>query len=175
MLTIVLSTFFAQAAIADRVQDLTALVGEEVFQATVISVDEGDSLMVRPLMDLEPVRVYISGVDAPELAQPWGAEAKSFLQQLVAGKTVTVRLKAALERLAQVEVNGAQVSLSLIRNGMAWHCPRFAQENELAASEVEAREARRGLWRESQPTRPWIYRGAGACWQRGKMAPKSPQ
>jgi hypothetical protein len=127
-------------------------------------------------MEREPVRVYISGVDAPELSQPWGPEAKAFLERLVANKTVTVRIRAALERLAQVEIDGSPISVSVIRSGMGWHCPRFAHENELAAAEAEARQGRRGLWAESQPTRPWIHRGAGACWQRGKSAgAKSPR
>jgi endonuclease YncB( thermonuclease family) len=175
MLTLLVSAILAQASPIGRVQDLTSLVAEEVFQATVISVEDGDSLVVRPLTGGEPVRVYIAGVDAPEMSQPWGAQARSFLSELVVQKTVTVRLKAVTERLAGVEVNGLPVSLSLIRNGMAWYCSRFAQENDLVAAETEARRAKRGLWREPQPTAPWVYRSARACWSREKTASNSPR
>jgi len=41
---------------------------------------------------------------------------------------------------------------------MAWHYKHFDQNRRLAEAEREAREARRGLWRDSQPVPPWEWR-----------------
>jgi endonuclease YncB( thermonuclease family) len=156
-------------------QDL-GLVAEEVFQATVTAVEDGDSLIVKSLAGGDTSTVHIAGVDAPELTQPGGEDAKTFLRDLVAGRTVTVRLTSVSERLARIEINGSDISVSLIKAGMAWHCPRFADESDLTAAEADARQARRGFWKLRQPTPPWLHRGVGACWQQktgGKAATMS--
>jgi endonuclease YncB( thermonuclease family) len=142
------------------------LVAEEVFPATVLAIDDGDSVVVKTTTEQVPVRV--DGVDAPEMAQPGGPEAKAFLSSLLLGKTVTVRVKNHRERSARLEVDGADVSATLIRSGMAWHCPRFTNDTVLTSAEAEARAAKRGLWSAARPTPPWLYRGAGACWQEEK-------
>lgn len=167
MLCFLLSGLLAQATPTGRFQD-PSLVAEEVLQAHVTSVEDGDSLVVRTVVAGDSLRIHIAGVDAPEMSQSGGPEAKAFLAALVSGKTITVRLKRTLERLARVEVDGSDVSLLLIRNGMAWHCPRFAKENDLAAAEAAARRAQRGFWSRPQPMPPWLHRGVGVCWQQEK-------
>ncbi len=172
MLCLLLSVSLVQATPAGRFQD-PSLVAEEVLQAHVTSVEDGDSLVVRTVAASDSLTIHIAGVDAPEMSQPGGPEAKAFLAALVSGKTITVRLKPTLERLARVEVDGSDVSLLLVRNGMAWHCPRFAKEDDLAAAEADARRARRGFWSRPQPMPPWLHRGVGVCWQQEKTPAKS--
>jgi endonuclease YncB( thermonuclease family) len=172
ILCVLLAASLVQAAPPGRNQGPT-LVAEEVLQADVSSVEDGDSLVVKTVATGESVVIHIAGVDAPELSQPGGAEAKGFLGQLLTGKRVTVRLKRTIEGVARIEIGGSDVSLRLIQSGMAWHCPRFAKEDDLAAAEAEARRAKRGLWSRAQPTPPWLYRGAGVCWQRQSAPAKS--
>ena len=150
-------------AVARALQD-PILVAEEVFQATVTAVEDGDTLAVKTA-NAESVVVQIASVDAPELSQPGGPEAKAFLTKLVLGKIVTVRLQSTVDRSARVEIAGTDISAALIRNGMAWHCPRYADDRELTIAESDARTSKRGLWSTPRPTPPWLYRRAGACWQ----------
>jgi endonuclease YncB( thermonuclease family) len=173
ILCVLLTASLLQAAPTRRYQEPT-LVAEEVLQADVTSVEDGDSLVVKTVATGESMVVHIAGVDAPELSQPGGAEAKAFLGQLLTGKRVTVRLKRTIDRVARVEIGASDVSRRLIQSGMAWHCPRFAKEDDLAAAEAEARAAKRGLWSRAQPTPPWLHRGAGVCWQRQSTPAKSP-
>jgi len=144
------------------------LVAEEVFQATVTSVEDGDSVVVKSRASAESIALVVAEVDAPELTQAGGPEARAFLSRFALGKTVTVRLKSATERSARIEIDGVDVSAALIRGGMAWHCPRFTEERELIGAEADARAAKRGLWSTPRPTPPWLFRGAGACWQQKK-------
>ena len=139
------------------------LVAEEVFTGTVLSVEDGDTAVVKAPSD--QVIVHLAGLDAPEMSQPGGSQAKAFLTALIGGKTVTVRLTNVAERLAKIELEGKDVIETMIRAGMGWHCPRYSEDRALTTAEAEARGAKRGLWSVSQPTPPWLHRGTGACWQ----------
>jgi micrococcal nuclease len=149
------------------------LVAEEVFSATVMSVEDGDSIVV--MTGGERMSLDLAGVDAPEMSQASGPQAKEFLSGLTLGKTVTVRLTSAPDRLARLSVKGTDVSEALIRAGMGWHCPRFADDRDLINAEADARSARRGLWSVAQPMPPWLFRGAGACGQQAAKPKVSSQ
>jgi endonuclease YncB( thermonuclease family) len=41
---------------------------------------------------------------------------------------------------------------------MAWHFKRYNKSEALAKLEVEAKEAKKGLWKNGSPTAPWDYR-----------------
>jgi endonuclease YncB( thermonuclease family) len=143
------------------------LVAEEVFKATVAGVYDGDSIVVRDGM--ASISIRLDGVDAPELSQPLGPEARAALSGLIVRGVVTLRLKSGArsdgERLARIEAGGRDVSLEMIRRGMAWHCRRQAVDRTLADAEQQARRAKRGLWSASTPVPPWQHRGDVACWQ----------
>ena len=146
------------------------LVAEEVFQATVVSIEDGDTLIVRTLANAESMRVHVAGVDAPEMSQPGGPEAKAFLATLVSGKTITVRLRGTLDSLAHVQVDGVDLAMPLIRNGMAWHCPRFAKESGLAEAEAEYRRAREFLALDDRRNQAALAYNVGQClWLRGEL------
>ena len=138
-------------------------VVEEVFSATVTAVPDGDTVTISAPSEQKTVRLV--GIDAPEMTQPGGPEAREFLSGLVLGKRVTVRLKSVAERLARIEVGGTDVSAAMIRGGMAWYCARYADDPELTNGETDARAAKRGLWSRPAPTPPWAHRGARACWE----------
>ena len=149
----------------------TILIGEEVFLASVKAVEDGDSLVVDQAG--EKYRLHLDGVDAPELTQAFGPQAKAFLLKLVDGKTVTVRLKARHTReggedIARVEVNGDDASTTLLRDGLGWYCAQGADDRELTRAEKEARLAKAGLWSAEKAIPPWQYRGEEACWTESK-------
>ena len=129
------------------------------FTGRVIGVLDGDSLLV--LRDGRQVEVRLYGVDAPERGQAFGSVARRFLSNLVFGKTVVVevrdidRYKRSVSRLT---VDGADVSLDIIRAGFGWHYTHYSSDARYAAAEQEARAARRGLWQDNAPIAPWHYR-----------------
>ena len=150
-----------------RAQEPLLLMKEEVFTATVREVVDGDSLLVKE--GPQNIRIHLDGIDAPELAQAVGAEAKTALGNLVDGQTITVRLRrrgrGGEEALARVDSRGVDLSVELLRRGMAWYCPRQVDDAEMVAAEKSAREAKRGVWSDASPTPPWRHRGVDACWQ----------
>jgi hypothetical protein len=45
----------------------------------------------------------------------------------------------------------AWINLEMVRAGFAWHYKQYSKDRQLAAAEVAAREARRGLWADKAP------------------------
>jgi len=122
--------------------------------ARVRHVSDGDSFIIE-----SGERVRMIGVDAPELTDPFGAEAKSHLAELIRGKTVTLERDPQNQdrdvhgRLLRfVALNGADINRQMIVDGFAYALLRypFARERCDAYREAErvARSARLGIWAE---------------------------
>jgi endonuclease YncB( thermonuclease family) len=48
-----------------------------------------------------------------------------------------------------------------VRQGMAWAYRQYAKDATLYPMETEAKEQKRGLWRDSEPVPPWEWRRVG--------------
>ena len=63
----------------------------------VVGVSDGDSITVLDA-DKQQYRIRLSGIDAPESGQDYGAKSKKYLSDLVCGKTVQIeRMKLPKE------------------------------------------------------------------------------
>lgn len=129
----------------------------------VTSVSDGDTFTA-VAADGERVRIRLLGIDAPENArdgQPaeCGAEqATGALRRLIAGQPVSVALDPVADpvdrfgrRLAYVSVEGRDVALALVADGMAeaWYPasePQPTRYGDYRAAERTARAANIGLW-----------------------------
>ena len=137
--------------------------GPVEFQARVISITDGDTLTV--LFQKTPVRIRLSGVDAPEVRQAYGSRARQFAASLAFGKTVTVRVLNS-DRYGRklgtiILPDGRNLNHELVRAGFAWWFRRYApRDRELERLEARARGERAGLWRDTNPTPPWAFRDA---------------
>jgi endonuclease YncB( thermonuclease family) len=130
----------------------------------VARVLDGDTLEV--IVGKRRVRVHVNGVDAPELRQPWGKQARSALEQMVIGQQVDL-LPVGPDRgsklTAVVFVGEAEVGAALVSAGNAWADRHALRPSDAGLCEVEqtAREGRLGLWSlpVAQRVAPWEYRG----------------
>jgi micrococcal nuclease len=135
------------------------LAAAPTFTGKVVGVPDGDTLVV--LNGRETVRVRLEGIDCPELGQGFGRNAKRFTSSLIYKKRVEVRGKEwdRLGRLvARVSIGGRDVSLELVRAGLAWHFTWYSSDKQLAEAEREARAEKRELWLQPHPTPPWEWR-----------------
>lgn len=130
------------------------------FTGKVVAVLDGDTIEV--LHQGKAERIRLRGVDCPEKKQPFGQKAKQFTSMLVFGKTVTVvpSEKGRYGRtIGDVFLpTGANLSYELVRAGLAWWYQQYSDDVVLAALELEAQLARRGLWIDPHPIPPWEYR-----------------
>ncbi|MCS3632011.1 hypothetical protein GGP55_002624 [Salinibacter ruber] len=61
--------------------------------------------------------------------------------------------------VARIEAEGSDLGAMLIGDGLAWHYDEYApNESEYRRLERQARNAKRGLWSQSNPVPPWEWR-----------------
>lgn len=134
--------------------------GGSNFQATVIWVSDGDSLVVVHRSGQENIRLY--GIDCPERGQPYADLALAFTCDLVLLKEVRIHARgrdAYGRLLAEVTLpDGRTLHHELLKAGLAWWYRRYAPDRTLAALEGSARATRRGLWASPDAIPPWDWR-----------------
>jgi endonuclease YncB( thermonuclease family) len=132
------------------------------FTGKVIAVKDGDSIVV--LRDKQQIEIRLKDVDCPELAQPFGRQAKRQTSELCFGKTVTVKAtgKDRYDRtLAHIDLpDGNELNRELVRRGYAWWYREYSKDETLGQLEADAREKKLGLWAAAKPIPPWDWRAA---------------
>jgi micrococcal nuclease len=138
-----------------------------VYHATVTAVADGDSLVVRRRSEPKGIargretRIRIEGIDCPEFGQAFRQQAKQFTVSACLGRDVEIH-PMDQDRygrvVARIFVDGQDLSVELLRAGLAWHFERFNQDPKLAAIEAAARLEGVGLWSQAGPMAPWDWR-----------------
>ena len=132
--------------------------------ARVVGIVDGDTITV--LIERTQVRIRLNGIDCPEKGQPFGRAATELTSSLAFGKTVQV-ISHGPDRYGRTVADiilpgGKSLNQELVRAGLAWWFRRYApRDKTLARLEEEARDARRGLWRDEDPIPPWLWRKKG--------------
>ena len=142
---------------------LVASAIAETFTAQVISVLDGDTVIVQQARKKTTVR--LAGIDAPEKLQAFGPQSRETLAALVLRKTVRVTAKTVDDygRVVGVLQSGRiNVNEEQLRRGMAWEYSHHHSDKALIALQAEAQRARLGLWASANPVPPWDFRKAHA-------------
>jgi micrococcal nuclease len=131
----------------------------QTFSGKCVGVTDGDTIGV--LKDGKEIKIRFDGIDCPEMGQDFGNKAKRFTSDLVFGKVVEVRQKDIDKygrTVARIIVDGKDVSLELVKAGLAWHYKQYSSDAELAGAETVARSNEDGLWAMKNPVAPWDFR-----------------
>jgi len=138
-----------------------------VFEGVVSHVSDGDSLWVRPLGGGEALPVRLQGIDAPEICQAFGREARAALAALALHRQVTVRVRARdrYERLlARVRLGRHDLGGWMVGQGNAWSDGWRGRGGPYAKQQAQAQAARLGLWAGGDPVLPREFRRRhGSC------------
>ena len=131
------------------------------WSGVVTQVVDGDTVHVRATPNAEPRSVRILGIDAPESCQPHGREATQALQAMALGRTVWVAVTQQDDYgrdLAVLHLGRDDIGQQLVMAGHAWSY-RFKQDRgPYAAQELQARQARRGLFADAAAQYPGKFR-----------------
>ena len=126
----------------------------------VIRVADGDSMTLQ--VGPRRIKLRLAGIDAPEIKQAFGLQARKSLHQLCFGKDVqydAIAIDRFGRTVATVRCNGVDASRTQLERGMAW---AFRQKDrDLKALETAARNNKIGLWSDPDPVAPWRFRYAG--------------
>ena len=108
-------------------------------------------------------KLRLTGIDAPERNQPYGLKARRALMKLCQDDAVRVSAeivgKDKYQRLlGKLRCNDTDASLYLIEHGYGWHPHRFSRDPKLKNAARLAQKNKTGLWQDSNPTPPWVWR-----------------
>jgi micrococcal nuclease len=128
----------------------------------VIGIAGGDTITV--LRDKKQVRIRLYGIDTPEKGQAFSKKARQFTAKLVHGKVVEVE-PVDVDRYGRtvgiVKSEDVILNEELVREGFAWVYPQYCHRpicNTWYLLEMNAHDAKKGLWVDPHPIPPWEFR-----------------
>jgi micrococcal nuclease len=128
----------------------------------VVSVHDGDT--ITGLDDSKTqFKIRLDAIDAPELGQPFGQASKKALSEKVFGKNVVVIVKTKDKygrTVGHVMIDGRDVNLEMLEEGMAWHYAKYDHNKRLREAEQSARATNNGLWTDGEAVPPWEWRAS---------------
>lgn len=149
---------------------LTWPVWAYAFEARVTRITDGDTItVIDKVKHKTKIRLY--GIDAPEMDQRFGLEAKTFMTAMAYARTVEIEQVAtgpygrcvAIVKFANGWNAADTPSLNelLLMAGYAWVDPRYCKQDICAqwrSIERQARDLKNGLWTQDDPQPPWEWR-----------------
>jgi len=129
-------------------------------EGKVVKVKDGDTIVI---LDNQNVMhtVRVADIDCPEYGQPFSKKAKIFVSNEIFGKHVIIKSKG-LDKynriIGFVFYQDKNLSLELLRNGLAWHYSYFSNDKEMASLQEIAKNNKVGLWIDSSPVEPYKWR-----------------
>lgn len=131
------------------------------YMAEVTHVHDGDSLWVQPRDGGRRQRLRLDGIDAPEICQTDGREARDRLAALVLRREVQVEVTGQdrfRRTLARVWLGGDDIQALLVADGWAWSYRGRGQAGPYDREEAQARRQGRGLFANPSVEAPGEFR-----------------
>lgn len=127
----------------------------------VMSVTDGDSIKI--MQDGKARSLIFFGIDAPELGQEAGQEARNFVDERCFGKTVTIEEhgKDSHGRIIAIVYlpDGSNLNQEMVKQGLAWWSDKYApNDSTLKQLQATAKASHKGLWGGAKPIPPWLFR-----------------
>ena len=148
-------------------------------RAGVVSrVIDGDTVWLAQSGKGKPVKVRITGIDAPEICQAGGVAARDALAGKVLGKSVQIVVPKSRSRddygrvLGALEFNGEDIGRWMVQSGQAWSYSYQGRPGAYASEQLLARQAGRGLFGAQRVEEPRGFRQRnGSCYDYGYPKP----
>lgn len=128
----------------------------------VVSVRGPDLIRVsHPVKGVVTIMLY--GVDAPENGQPFFKQAKKFVQKRLQGQEVDVLELETPQKIVTgvIVLDGININELVLKSGYGWVYKEFCDQDfctEWLSYEEQARNNKKGLWQDDDPSPPWEWR-----------------
>ena len=151
--------------------------GDDTVRVPVLRVFDGDGFLTRigvPGRGLEiETAVRFGFIDAPELGQPGGYDARDFLTRLIGGRWVDLGILLKMDTGRIIDGHGRivavpylrqdgsvsrNIELEMVLNGWAWVLDRYEPDARYFDALDDARRNRRGIWAQSGNIHPWEFK-----------------
>lgn len=124
----------------------------------ILRIIDGDTFVLQS--EEGNLKIRMDGIDAPEMDQEFGMEAKKFLIRYLY-KDVRI-LPNGVDRygrtIGTLYDDGTNINLLEVGEGYAWHYKKYSNDQELARAEELARMEKKGLWKNENALSPWEWR-----------------
>ncbi|PPD54301.1 MAG: hypothetical protein CTY10_07700 [Methylotenera sp.] len=120
---------------------------------------DGDTLKIKDAFSEYKLR--LTDIDAPERNQIYGKTSRRALINLCENADVRVYVmgKDRYKRnVGKLICNNQDASVYMVKNGHAWFNKRYSMDYTLDLAEQESRLNQLGLWKQKNPTPPWVWR-----------------
>lgn len=127
----------------------------------LLRIYDGDTVKVKGAHGTFKLR--LTGIDAPERNQAYGKKSRRAVQKICNENSSLIEVSTSgLDKyqryLGRLYCDGIDVSLYLTQQGLAWHNIRYSNDINLYIAQIEARQAKIGLWQQKSPIPPWTWR-----------------
>ncbi len=143
----------------------------------VVRVVDGDTIWLVREGETKPMKLRIEGIDAPEICQPFGPEAKRALAGRILDRDVTAKLRAVDDwgrHIGHVYDGDTNIGQRLVRDGMAWSIRYRWDRGPYVADERMAQSFFRGMHAAGNAELPRDFRQRhGSCKTEGAEVPSS--
>ena len=134
-----------------------SISGQEL-SGKIFHVQDGDSFLFES--GDSTIRIRLFGIDCPEINQPYGKEAYTFLLRYEAREAVLFQRDVDKygRIVADIFVNDTSLNYKLLESGFAWHYKKYSSDSLFSEAEKEAKEKSLGLWKDPYAIAPWDWR-----------------
>jgi len=105
--------------------------------------------------------IELANIDCPETQQPFGPEARHMLEKKLKGKKVEAFIEGknrwGIRQAVVIPKDEDDPRLKLLGEGLAWTSEKNVVP-EFEALRVDAQTHGKGLWKDKDPTPPWVFR-----------------
>ena len=139
---------------------------EKELTGKVSRVIDGDTIELlaktskeNPYNHIIKLKIRLYGIDAPELKQAYGKEAKEFLSALVLKQEVSLIIenKDKYERIVgTIFLKGKDINKEMVKNGYAHAYESFSKK--YLAEQADAKMFKLGLWQDEKAVKPSEFR-----------------
>ena len=166
----------------------------ETLRAKVLKVLDGDGFLARasipPRGNEVEISVRCGFIDAPEMQQAGGHEAREFLDQQIGGQWLDLGLLIKMDtggmvdrhrRIVAVpylwdELHGwRNIELEIILNGWAWLLERYCPPKHYFDALADAKRNRRGIWARDDNIHPGRFKSQTYRKKAQQCPSRSPQ
>jgi micrococcal nuclease len=138
------------------------------FTARATHVTDGDTVWVQPTGGGAPRELRIAGIDAPEICQPHGEQARDALARKLGAARLRVVTQARDDygrTVARIERGSEDIGGWMTGRGLAWS-QQYRGRGPYLKQQAKARRAHQGLWARRDAMEPRLFRRMhGRCEQ----------
>lgn len=139
---------------------------EKELTGKVSKVIDGDTIELlaktskeNPYNHITKLKIRLYGIDAPELKQAYGKEAKEFLSALVLKQEISLIIenKDKYDRfVGTLFLKGQDINKEMVKNGYAHAYESFSKK--YLAEQADAKMFKLGLWQDEKAVKPSEFR-----------------